>query len=259
MEPGKNQIADLSGYLYKMQKSMIDKMFFIDKIFEPIDTIVDFGCANGELIKMLQYYFDEYSYVGYDISEKMVQAAKENVPGAVFCSDWNSIGVPFERSLLNISSVIHEVYSYCAPDDIDLFWRRVFDSGFRYVTIRDMMLSQKHSDTPASESDLGNLRANRQYRKHLEDYESVWGRIKTEKQMAHYLLKYSYTQNWDREVREDYLGLTLEELNAVIPKNYRVTYCEHYTLPYVGWQIKKDFGIELKIPTHIKMIAEKTD
>ena len=78
MEPGKNQIADLSGYLYKMQKSMIDKMFFIDKIFEPIETIVDFGCANGVLIKMLQYYFDEYSYVGYDISEKMVQAAKEN-------------------------------------------------------------------------------------------------------------------------------------------------------------------------------------
>lgn len=29
MEPGKNKIADLSNYLYKMQKSMIDKMFFI--------------------------------------------------------------------------------------------------------------------------------------------------------------------------------------------------------------------------------------
>lgn len=259
MEPGKNQIADLNGYLYKMQKSMIDKMFFIDKIFEPIETIVDFGCANGELIKMLQYYFDEYSYVGYDISEKMVQAAKENVPGAVFCSDWDSISVPFDRSLLNISSVIHEVYSYCTPDDIDLFWRRVFDSGFRYITIRDMMLSQTYSDTPAAESDLGMIRANSEYRRHLEDYESIWGRIKTKKQMAHYLLKYSYTQNWDREVREDYLGLTLEELIAMIPKNYRVTYQEHYTLPYVGWQIKKDFGIDLKIPTHIKMIIEKNE
>lgn len=59
-------------------------------------------------------------------------------------------------------------------------------------------------------------------------------------------------------MREDYLGLTLEELNAMIPKNYRVTYREHYTLPYVAWRIKKDFGIELKTPTHIKMILEKS-
>ena len=196
---------------------MIDKMFFIDKIFEPIDTIVDFGCANGELIKMLQYYFDEYSYVGYDISEKMVLAAKENVPGAVFCSDWDSISIPFDRSLLNISSVIHEVYSYCAPDEIALFWSRVFESGFRYITIRDMMLSQSCLNTPAGESDLGMIRSNRQYLRHFEDFESIWGRIKTEKQMVHYLLKYSYTQNWEREVREDYLGLTLEEHYARIP------------------------------------------
>ena len=55
MELEKNEISDLSGYLYRMQKSMIDKMFFIDKIFEPVETIVEFGCANGELIKMLQY------------------------------------------------------------------------------------------------------------------------------------------------------------------------------------------------------------
>ena len=31
MELEKNEISDLSGYLYRMQKSMIDKMFFIDK------------------------------------------------------------------------------------------------------------------------------------------------------------------------------------------------------------------------------------
>ena len=64
MELEKNKITDLDGYLYKMQKSMIDKMFFIDKIFEPVEYIVDFGCANGELIKMLQYYFDEYKASG---------------------------------------------------------------------------------------------------------------------------------------------------------------------------------------------------
>ena len=46
-------------------KSIPDKMFFIDKVFDPFSSIVDFGCANGELIKALQALFDEYRYVGY--------------------------------------------------------------------------------------------------------------------------------------------------------------------------------------------------
>lgn len=37
-------------YLHRMQKSVLDKMFFADKVFEPIEAIVDFGCANGKLV-----------------------------------------------------------------------------------------------------------------------------------------------------------------------------------------------------------------
>lgn len=257
MEPGKNQITDLSGYLYRMQKSMIDKMFFIDKIFEPVEYIVDFGCANGELIKMLQYYFDEFRYIGYDISDAMIASARENVPEAEFVSDWNTITVPFEHSLLNISSVIHEVYSYCEESEIELFWHRVFDSGFRYITIRDMMVSDD-TGRSACARDLELIRGHKGFSAQLSDYEAVWGGIRTEKQMIHYLLKYSYTHNWEREVRENYLGLSVEDLMKLIPDDYRVTYQEHYTLPYVAWQVKKDFGIDLRTPTHIKMVLEKT-
>ena len=256
MEPGKNRISDLSGYLYRMQKSMIDKMFFIDKIFEPIEYIVDFGCANGELIKMLLYYFEEYRYVGYDISESMIEEARANVPEARFTADWDDISVPFDRSLLNISSVIHEVYSYCTPEEIELFWHRVFHSGFRYVTIRDMMLSDS-ADRPCPAEDEKKVRTNAVYAEHLADYEREWGRIKTEKDLTHYLLKYSYTQNWEREVRENYLGLSLAELTRLIPPNYKISYKEHYTRPFTAWQINKDFGIELKTPTHIKIVLEK--
>lgn len=257
MEPGKAQITDLSGYLYRMQKSMIDKMFFIDKTFEPIEYIVDFGCANGELIKMLQYYFDEYKYAGYDISEKMIEAAKKNVPEAEFCSDWSSLRIPFDRSLLNISSVIHEVYSYCGEAEIELFWKRALQSGFQYVTIRDMMLSDGSEFQKASAEDILKIRQNGRYASHLADYERVWGAIESERDLIHYLLKYSYTENWEREVTEDYLGLSVEGLMSLIPDNYRVTYCEHYTLPFIAWQVKKDFDIEIKTPTHFKIILER--
>lgn len=110
----------------------------------------------------------------------MVQAAKENVPDAVFCSDWNRINIPFDRSLLNISSVIHEVYSYCNPDEIALFWSRVFDSGFQYISIRDMMLSEI-ADCPVDQTELEKVYADTAYANHLADYEREWGRISTEK------------------------------------------------------------------------------
>ena len=47
------QIKDLNTYTSRMQKSVHDKMFFLDKVFEPISNVVDFGCANGEIIKAL--------------------------------------------------------------------------------------------------------------------------------------------------------------------------------------------------------------
>ncbi len=86
-----NRITDLNIYLTRMQKSILDKMFFIDKVFEPFTHILDFGCANGELIKALQAMCDEYTYVGYDISKEMIEAARKNVPTASFYSEWSAL------------------------------------------------------------------------------------------------------------------------------------------------------------------------
>ena len=47
-------IQNYDAYNTRMSKSLIDKMFFVDKI-EP-DSIVDFGCANGLLLQELKRY-----------------------------------------------------------------------------------------------------------------------------------------------------------------------------------------------------------
>ncbi len=62
-------LPDLNGYVQKMEKSLLDKMFFMDKLFDPVENILDFGCANGVLIRAQSYLFPEHSYTGYDISE----------------------------------------------------------------------------------------------------------------------------------------------------------------------------------------------
>ena len=255
MDINDNKIADREIYLTRMQRSILDKMFFIDKVFEPFEYVLDFGCANGGLIKALRGMCPEYKYAGYDIDADMIKAARENVPGVPFFTEWDSIDVPFENSLLNISSTIHEVYSYGTDKDVEEFWGRVFDSGFRYVTVRDMMFTEK-LERPADEKMLGAVRSGA-FTSQLSDFEDEWGSITTQKQLVHYLLKYRYTQNWEREVRENYFPVSAEKLLSLVPDSYSITYCELFALPFTAWQIRKDFGFTLEDTTHIKLILER--
>ena len=252
------QINNLNIYINRMQKSVLDKMFFVDKVFEPFSNIVDFGCANGELIKALQSLFGDYRYIGYDISEEMISAAKSNVEFAEFYLNWDEIDVDFTDSLLNISSTLHEVYSYNSKEEIDEFWKRVFGSKFKYIAIRDMMLSDADK-TEINTAEHNLVINNKSYADKLRDYENMWGKISTQHDLVHYLLKYKYTENWEREVRENYVPLTIEQLLDILPDEYEITYINHFTLPYIAWQINNDFGIELNTPTHIKLILRRKD
>jgi hypothetical protein len=77
--------------------------------------------------------------------------------------------------------------------------------------------------------------------------------------LVHFLLKYKYVQpNWSREVKENYFPFYREELLAKIPNEYEIIYHEHYVLPYLKNQIMKDFRIDLKDATHLKMILQRT-
>lgn len=247
-------VTDLEVYIQRMQRSFLDKLFFADKIFEPIHTILDFGCANGVLIQAMRGLFPEYSYVGYDISPEMIQKARELLPDGQFCQEWEQIRVDPDATLLNISSTVHEVYSYGDEASVKLFWDRVFGSGFKYIAIRDMMISE--DILPHSDPD--DVRKARQlFPEKLAEYERIWGSIEERRNLIHYLLKYSYTENWEREVREDYLPLSVEGLMKLIPDSYEIVYSEHYVLPYIHHQVRRDSGISLKDATHLKLLLKK--
>ena len=256
MKVGEIGIKDFGIYVGRMQKSVLDKMFFIDKVFEPFSTIVDFGCANGELIRALSSLFPEYRYVGYDISEDMINAAKNSGICGDFYTDWSKIDADFSSSLFNISSTLHEIYSYCTQDEIEDFWKKAFKSNFKYVCIRDMMFSDKDK-TFIDENALKAVKNNAKYAEKLKDYEKIWGKISNQHELAHYLLKYKYTENWQREVSENYVPVSIEKLLSLIPNDYEITYLNHFTLPYIAWQIRNDFGIDLATNTHIKIILKR--
>lgn len=47
------QINNIDVYTSGMQKSLADKLFFVDKV-DDIDTVIDFGCADGSLLREIR-------------------------------------------------------------------------------------------------------------------------------------------------------------------------------------------------------------
>ena len=249
-------IENTKVYTERMSRSILDKLFFVDKIYEPVDNIVDFGCADGALVKTLKDLFSDWRCVGYDSSEVMLHLAREKCPDIEFTSDWGNLNIDPKRSLLNLSSVIHEVYSYGTKEDVNMFWNRVFKSDFKYVCIRDMMMSDADF-IPTHPDDVRKVYEACPER--LNSFEDEWGSVEDNKNFIHFLLKYRYVENWERENKENYLPVTKEELLKLIPDEYEIVYSEHFILPFIKEEVRKDFGIELKTPTHLKMILKRKD
>jgi SAM-dependent methyltransferase len=258
-------ITDISSYRKEMAKSMVDKLFFLEKI--DVGLIVDFGCADGVMLNYIKDLRPDIQLVGYDISNEMIELANKSEiwydkEKPLFTSKWNRIQFIVKdckrkgiETAITLSSVIHEVYSYGDEKSIKEFWDNLFNTGFDYIIIRDMLLSKKsHHD-----SHLGDVeKIYKSNDPHIEEFESTWGPITDYKNLLHFLLKYRYTKNWFRELRENYLPITLEDmLNKIPTDSYSYDYYDHYVLPFIERSVKKEFKITLKEPTHIKLILKK--
>jgi hypothetical protein len=93
--------------------------------------------------------------------------------------------------------------------------------------------------------------------KYLKEFEDYWGPIDTNfRTLLHWLLKYKYTDNWDRELKENYLPISLEYLKKKIPSTWTIIYEDHYTYDYIKKQIKEDFGVDIDGHSHLKMIIK---
>ena len=69
-------------------------------------------------------------------------------------------------------------------------------------------------------------------------------------------MKYRYTLNWEREVKEDYIQLTSDKIIDNLKNKYEVIAIEEYTLLFIHDQVKRDFNIEFKDKTHVKMVLK---
>lgn len=250
------QIKNMESYCLKMKQSIYDKAFFIDKLYDPVDFIIDYGCADASLLKFINLIYPDCKFIGYDNNYEMLKKAQENFPKADYFSNWQDVFFAPNHSLLNLSSVIHEIYSYLPKNEVEEFWSRVFNSGFKYIAIREMAISKKSDHlTPI----VNTIKVNSLYGKQVKEFENIWGTITENKNFIHFLLKYKYKENWDRELKENYLPLTVEEIINLIPDNYEIIFFEHRPLVYTAESIKEDLRIDFKDPTHVKILLKIKD
>ena len=283
MEIG-GKFKDILYYNKNMAKSMEDKMFFVNMLPKSNSYIfVDFGCADGVMINALNEQYRDSYFFGYDISDSMIELAKakamdsEHNVETFFTTNWVDIIKKISdindknhvyKTVLVLSSVIHEVYSYAnGEDDINKFWRMITDSiDFDYICIRDMMYSKDMDRYCTTLNDAWIYKhihefqywtpcKARQIAKQYADYFN--GNKSTNvKDLIQFLLKYKWVINWERELKENYFPISVEEFLEKMTANFNIKYLERFRVPYLDECFRKDFDIELEDNTHIKAIFE---
>ena len=158
-------IANSDIYLSNMAKSFPDKAWFVGYVDPDVNVVVDFGGGSGEFCEYVKAKLERsgrtVDFVVIDNNEAFAAAARSRGFRTYSSLDemLSSGDIDLSRSLLIMSSVIHEVYSYAeSPADISGFWRDIGRCGFRQIAIRDMSLNYKNFvNVPAK--DVRKLRA----------------------------------------------------------------------------------------------------
>lgn len=271
-------IKNLEIYNIRMDKSIEDKLWFLGQPeIKDVDVFVDFGCANGNMLRHMYYQDPGKVYIGYDNNTEMLSIAKEYCKntGIKFIYNFENIReyinreYPGKKVCLILSSVLHEVYSYTpAGAGIDEFWKSIKeDLNPDYIVIRDMTWGfnedyearyslREHQNKFFMDCDKILLSANK---KQIRDFEKAIGRrfLRSIKDITHFLLKYKYIENWDREVQENYLSYKVMDIVSELRDKYKLTYHKFYCLPYLHEQFMKDFDIDFIGDTHYNFLFKK--
>ena len=252
-------IENISIYTERMESGMQDKLFFLDHLNPKITTVLDFGCADGSLGKAISKIRPDLIYFGYDENNIMLNMARENYrEGTYFDSFSYAIEcVNSNNTILILSSVLHELYSYKNRNDIEEFWKEVRSSHFKQIAIRDMGLSNSIITNCLAPAPAANM---------ISSYiMERYGRMVKINNFADYyqlFLKYWYSDNWSRESRENFFALTIEELESIAEEDeiYTIKYKKCYILPYIKNKVIEDFGVDPFITnTHYQMILNRKE
>lgn len=241
-----------SVYEEDLDKSLKDKLFFEDKIDLHNKIIIDFGCAHGALINELAPKYPDSTFIGIDHDNALLyKAANLNInnKNVKVYSLLNDIDEDLDNSevVMVLSSVCHEI------GDFQYELQYFIDDYCDYIVVRDMYFNNSYYEKQIPfEMLLPIIKNSDQVR--LVEFITKYNGINTLRQAYHWLLKYRYSENWEHELNEDYFSTKWDMF-----EEYTIIYDYRYTHKFTKEQVKKDFGIDLKLPTHREMILKVGD
>lgn len=268
-----DNIQDINSYVRSMSTTLIDKCWWLDKIPDTIDTIVDYGCAQGDLaIYVDSVYPGRFKYIGIDNSPEMLALASHNHhlhfgKDSEFYSEISGISNKCDTSkaILVLNSVMHEIFSYLTDGECNALFAEMFGAGFYGIAIRDMYMPSiqagdldlpKCFDAIKSSPYEGMWYEYNVYVSKNPQRKSLWFE-KEEIILSEFLMKYRYVGNWKREMKETYFWNWVSHIRQAFENGYAITYDERFSIPFIRERIMSDFGIEFNIDTHRRVLLTR--
>ena len=264
----------LETYIEGLHKTIDSKLFFLDKLPdnffrnpEEPKVIIDLGCGDGTVLKTIKEHYsdDNQIFVAIDNNPDILNYTKINIgQDALYFKTLKEFTdfiveeswIRKYKFVLICESVLHEVGKN--------FQEVIYDFAFSYCDyfiIRDMFVQ----DNEYTRNKMSIQLKNRYYANVirysnttlLTDFVEHYGL--DIHQLIHYLLKYTYVENWRTEVEEDYTSVNWHTIDDIEWHANKVIYDRQYVQEWRRNRVREDFDIDMNdfcTSTHREVIIK---
>ncbi|MEX0877265.1 MAG: methyltransferase domain-containing protein [Candidatus Spechtbacterales bacterium] len=248
-------ISDTGVYLERMSKPLQEKLRVAHYIPNSAQAVLDVGCADGTVTIALAQMFPKIQFCGIDLEEDFIKKAKQRAKEEGFKNvDFEKV---YLRDLLARSqrfdsvvfiSVLHEFYSY--GEGVSSILKALADAHELLkpegrIIIRDMILNEYTKSTKFRVGDVvKKVRDKKDTAGRIGDFEKYHGPLDSIYSLNHFLLKYFYTENWEREVKEHYVPVTFEQYAQAFDfLGMDLQVQDSYLIPFLKQKWQDDFAL----------------
>jgi 2-polyprenyl-3-methyl-5-hydroxy-6-metoxy-1,4-benzoquinol methylase len=241
-------------YLERMAKPLREKLRVARYIHPGAKTILDVGCADGAVTLALAELNPDKRFLGIDLDADFIALASERA------TERGLANVSFKRVYLRellaraerydtvlFISVLHEFFSY--GEGISSVLKALADAEELLVpggdiVIRDMILLEYSKRTDyLVDAMLTRIAEKGTLDARLRDFTQFFGPVKSVYALNHFLLKYMYEENWEREGPEHYVPVTVETYETIFSLlGMELVLRDSQLLPFLRQKWIADFG-----------------
>lgn len=245
-------INDQKIYLDRLAKPLAEKLRITRFLPATAKKVLDVGCADGTVTLALADLFPQTQFLGLDLNTNFIGEAKKRIgerKNIQFESGYlrERLNRPEKFDAVIFCSVLHEFYSY--GEGISTVVKALSDAREILVSgggilIRDMLLYEymSHSNLLLGEM-TEKIYAKAEWQKQVQDFEGYFGKINTLALLNHFLLKYWYVENWDREGKENYTPVSFEKYDQILSLlDLKILFRHSYLIPYLKDKWGTDFN-----------------